>query len=65
MHNFESFTLEHYKAVFDDPRLLVILINTVIIALLSSAYCNDSRDSWSDWYCIDSKSKNAQYASCH
>lgn len=36
MHDFESFTLEHYKAVFDDPRLLVILINTVIIALLSS-----------------------------
>lgn len=35
MNNFESFTLEHYKAVFDDSRLLVILINTVIIALLS------------------------------
>lgn len=36
MHHFESFTLKHYKAVFEDPRLLVILINTVIIALLSS-----------------------------
>lgn len=35
MNNFESFTLEHYKAVFDDSRLIVILINTVIVALLS------------------------------
>ncbi|KGR80511.1 ABC transporter permease [Ureibacillus manganicus] len=35
MNNFESFTLEHYQDVFDDSRLLVILINTVIIALLS------------------------------
>lgn len=36
MHDFESFTLEHYQAVFEDSRLLVILINTIIIALLSS-----------------------------
>lgn len=36
MHDFESFTLEHYKAVFEDSRLLVILINTIIVALLSS-----------------------------
>lgn len=36
MSNFESFTLEHYKAVFEDSRLLVILINTIIVALLSS-----------------------------
>ncbi|RUL51867.1 ABC transporter permease [Lysinibacillus antri] len=35
MNEFESFTLEHYKAVFEDSRLIVILINTVIIALLS------------------------------
>ena len=35
MNNFDSFTFEHYQAVFGDPRLLVILINTVIIALLS------------------------------
>ena len=35
MNNFESFTFEHYQAVFGDSRLLVILINTVIIALLS------------------------------
>lgn len=35
MNNFESFTLEHYQAVFDDSRLIVILINTVLVALLS------------------------------
>ncbi|SOB92001.1 ABC-type spermidine/putrescine transport system permease subunit II [Ureibacillus xyleni] len=35
MNDFESFTLEHYKAVFKDSRLIVILINTVIVALLS------------------------------
>jgi spermidine/putrescine transport system permease protein len=36
MHSFESFTLEHYAALFEDTRLLVILINTVLIALLSA-----------------------------
>ncbi|MEK4228566.1 ABC transporter permease [Solibacillus sp. FSL H8-0538] len=35
MNSFESFTLEHYKAVFEDSRLIVILLNTVIVALLS------------------------------
>ena len=35
MNNFESFTFEHYQAVFEDSRLIIILINTVIIALLS------------------------------
>lgn len=35
MNSFESFTLEHYKAVFGDSRLLIILLNTVIVALLS------------------------------
>ncbi len=35
MNDFESFTLEHYQAVFEDTRLLVILINTVLVALLS------------------------------
>lgn len=35
MNNFESFSWEHYEAVFDDSRLLIILLNTVIIALLS------------------------------
>jgi len=36
MSGFESFTLDHYAAVFEDTRLLVILINTVIVALLSA-----------------------------
>lgn len=35
MNTFESFTLDHYKAVFEDSRLIVILLNTVIVALLS------------------------------
>ncbi len=35
MNGFESFTLDHYKAVFEDSRLIVILINTVLVALLS------------------------------
>lgn len=35
MNHFESFTLEHYKAVFEDSRLIIILLNTVIVALLS------------------------------
>ena len=36
MSNFESFTWEHYQAVFEDSRLLIIVMNTVIIALLSA-----------------------------
>ncbi|CEA02382.1 Inner membrane ABC transporter permease protein YdcV [Metalysinibacillus saudimassiliensis] len=36
MNKFESFTLEHYAAVFEDTRLLIILINTVVVALLSA-----------------------------
>ncbi len=36
MSNFESFTLEHYQAVFEDTRLLIIVMNTIIIALLSA-----------------------------
>lgn len=36
MANFESFTLEHYVAVFEDTKLIIILLNTVIIALMSA-----------------------------
>lgn len=36
MSGFESFTLEHYAAVFEDTRLIIILINTLIVALLSA-----------------------------
>ena len=35
MNSFESFTLEHYQAIFEDPRLIVILLNTILVALLS------------------------------
>jgi len=35
MNSFESFTLEHYAAVFEDTRLIVILLNTILVALLS------------------------------
>lgn len=36
MSSFESFTWDHYAAVFSDTRLIMILINTIIIALLSA-----------------------------
>lgn len=36
MSGFESFTLEHYAAVFEDTRLIMILINTIVVALLSA-----------------------------
>lgn len=36
MSSFEGFTLEHYAAVFNDTRLIIILMNTIIIALLSA-----------------------------
>ncbi|WP_409291054.1 ABC transporter permease [Peribacillus sp. SCS-37] len=37
MNNFESFTLKWYKELLGDTRLLIIVMNTVIVALLSSA----------------------------
>ncbi|KAA9005801.1 ABC transporter permease [Paenibacillus spiritus] len=36
MHRFEGFTLDYYREVAEDKRLLIILINTLVIALLSS-----------------------------
>lgn len=36
MYDFESFTLDWYKELFDDTRLLIIVLNTVAVALLSS-----------------------------
>ncbi|OZS79147.1 spermidine/putrescine ABC transporter permease PotC [Tetzosporium hominis] len=36
MSNFEGFTWEHYAAVFEDKRLLSIVVNTIIVALLSA-----------------------------
>ncbi|MFE4712218.1 spermidine/putrescine ABC transporter permease PotC [Bacillus sp. FJAT-27264] len=37
MHKFEGFTLEYYREVIQDSRLIIIVINTLVIALLSSA----------------------------
>lgn len=37
MSNFESFTLEYYLSVFTDSRLMVILMNTLAVALISSS----------------------------
>ncbi|MFC3747409.1 ABC transporter permease [Paenibacillus sp. GCM10012306] len=37
MHKFEGFTLEYYREVIQDTRLIIIVINTLVIALLSSA----------------------------
>lgn len=37
MHSFEGFTLDWYREVFRDTRLFIILLNTLVIALLSSA----------------------------
>ncbi|UII56456.1 ABC transporter permease [Cytobacillus spongiae] len=36
MHDWEGFTLDWYKELFQDTRLLVIVLNTVVIALLSA-----------------------------
>nr|WP_295971028.1 ABC transporter permease [uncultured Bacillus sp.] len=37
MYDFEGFTLDWYKELFGDTRLLIIVLNTVIIALVSAA----------------------------
>lgn len=36
MTNFDSFTWDWYKEVFQDSRLLIIVLNTLVIALLSA-----------------------------
>jgi len=37
MYEFEDFSFEWYKDLFQNTRLLIIVLNTIIIALLSSA----------------------------
>lgn len=37
MYGFEGFTLDWYKELFGDTRLLIIVLNTIIIAILSAA----------------------------
>ena len=41
---------EHYAAVFEDTRLIVILINTVIVALLISTNFNNYWCTWCNWH---------------
>lgn len=36
MYDFESFTLDWYRELFSDTRLLIIVLNTLVIALLSA-----------------------------
>ncbi|PWG00090.1 ABC transporter permease [Levilactobacillus bambusae] len=36
MDHFHGFTLQHYQELFDDRRMIVIVINTMLIALLSA-----------------------------
>lgn len=36
MNNFTGFTWEHYQAVFEDTRLIGIVLNTLLVALLSA-----------------------------
>lgn len=36
MNNFHGFTWQHYRDLFSDPRMLAIVANTLLVALLSS-----------------------------
>ncbi|MDN4526680.1 ABC transporter permease [Fictibacillus fluitans] len=38
MYHFKSFTLDWYKELFQDSRLLIIVLNTLVIALVSSLF---------------------------
>ena len=38
MAHFEGFTLDWYKEVLQDTRLLIIVLNTLVIALLSALF---------------------------
>jgi spermidine/putrescine transport system permease protein len=38
MSDFEGFTLEWYKELFNDTRLLIIVLNTLVVALLSALF---------------------------
>ena len=38
MSNFEGFTLDWYKELFSDVRLLIIVLNTLVVALLSALF---------------------------
>ena len=36
MNNFTGFTWDHYQAVFEDTRLIIIVLNTFMLAFLSA-----------------------------
>jgi spermidine/putrescine transport system permease protein len=38
MNNFEGFTLDWYKELFQDTRLLIIVLNTLVVALLAALF---------------------------
>ncbi|MCF6164599.1 ABC transporter permease [Furfurilactobacillus rossiae] len=38
MSNFHGFTFDHYQTLFHDPRLIQIVLDTLIVALLSSLF---------------------------
>ena len=38
MINFDGFSLKHYKELFENSRMLVIIINTVVVALLCGLF---------------------------
>ena len=37
MNHFEGFTLDHYKAIFQNKRLMVIILNTIAVALIAAS----------------------------
>ena len=49
MYDFEGFTLDWYKELFGDTRLLIIVLNTLVIALLSAVNFHDYWCDWSYW----------------
>ena len=36
MNDFTGFTFEHYQSVFQDTRLMIIVLNTFMLAFLSA-----------------------------
>ena len=37
MSHFESFTLDHYRSLFQNERLMSVIFNTLAVALLAAA----------------------------
>lgn len=37
MNHFEGFTLEHYQSIFQNKRLMVIILNTIAVALIAAS----------------------------